>query len=95
MDWLLDLSDTNALQRPRRELVPVDTSKGEQHQPSSRAVNPNGKTPAIVDTDGPSGKEAVHFQFAVSSGLEYAANRFRREAERHYAVSSTCPPGSD
>src|SRR3954470_20753046 len=32
------------------ELVPVDTSKGEQHQPSFRAVNPNGKVPAIVDT---------------------------------------------
>ena len=38
------------------ELVPVDTSKGEQHQPSSRAVNPNGKVPAIVDTEGPGGK---------------------------------------
>ena len=31
------------------ELVPVDTLKGEQHLPSFRAVNPNGKTPAIQD----------------------------------------------
>ena len=30
------------------EVVPVDTSKGEQHAPAFRAVNPNGKVPAIV-----------------------------------------------
>jgi GST-like protein len=33
------------------ELVPVDTRKGEQHTPAFRAVNPNGKVPAIVDGD--------------------------------------------
>jgi len=31
------------------ELVPVDTLKGEQHAPAYRAINPNGKTPAIED----------------------------------------------
>ncbi|WP_421998639.1 glutathione S-transferase family protein [Reyranella sp.] len=31
------------------ELVPVDTRKGEQHQPEYLAVNPNAKVPAIVD----------------------------------------------
>ncbi|RTE64322.1 glutathione S-transferase family protein [Amphritea opalescens] len=31
------------------ELVPVDTLKGEQHTPEYRAINPNGKTPAIED----------------------------------------------
>jgi GST-like protein len=31
------------------ELVPVDTAKGEQHTPEFRAVNPNGKLPAIED----------------------------------------------
>ena len=34
------------------EVVPVDTRKGEQHAASFRAVNPNGKLPAIIDTDG-------------------------------------------
>jgi GST-like protein len=43
------------------ETVPVDTSKGEQHAPAFRAINPNGKVPAIVDTEGPGGKEARVF----------------------------------
>ena len=115
------------------ETVPVDTSKGEQHAPGFRAINPNGKVPAIIDTDGPGGREvrvfdstaillylaektgkflgaaddrpellswllfiasglgpfsgqAVHFQHAAPEGLDYARNRFRREAERHYQV---------
>lgn len=114
------------------ELIPVDTSKGEQHLPAFRAINPNGKVPAIVDTDGPGGKETRVFDssaillylaeksgrflgdpqhraellswlFFISSGLgpfsgqavhfermapklEYAVNRYRREAERHYEV---------
>jgi GST-like protein len=115
------------------EVIPVDTSKGEQHTPAFRTINPNGKVPAIVDTDGPGGKEvrvfdstailiylaektgtflgapedrpellswllfiasglgpfsgqAVHFQFIAPEGLDYAANRYRRESERHYQV---------
>src|ERR1700741_1255113 len=38
------------------QVVPVDTSKGEQHTPEFRAINPNGKVPAIADTEGPGGK---------------------------------------
>lgn len=115
------------------ETIPVDTNKGEQHTPTFRAINPNGKVPAIVDTDGPGGTEvrvfdstailiylaekttkflgapqdrpellswllfiasglgpfsgqAVHFQYAAPDGLDYAVNRYRREAERHYQV---------
>jgi len=45
----------------RYEAIPVDTSKGEQHAPTFRAINPNGKVPAIVDTEGPGGKEARVF----------------------------------
>jgi len=113
--------------------IPVDTSRGEQYASSFLAINPNAKVPAIVDTDGPGGKEvrvfdstaillylaeksgdflgppqdrpellswllflasglgpfsgqAVHFQFAAPEGLDYAVNRYRREAERHYQV---------
>lgn len=115
------------------ETIPVDTSRGEQHGPDFLAINPNGKVPAIVDTEGPGGREArvfdstaillylaektgkfggaaddrpellswllflasglgpfsgqaVHFQFAAPEGLDYARNRYRREAERHYQV---------
>jgi len=33
------------------EMVPVDTRKGEQHSPAFLAINPNAKTPALVDGD--------------------------------------------
>jgi GST-like protein len=33
------------------ELKPIDTRKGEQHSAEFLAINPNGKTPAIVDGD--------------------------------------------
>jgi len=38
------------------EVIPIDTSRGEQHRADFRAINPNGKVPAIVDTDGPGGR---------------------------------------
>lgn len=43
------------------EVVPVDTSKGEQHSAGFRAINPNGKVPAIIDTEGPGGGEVRVF----------------------------------
>jgi GST-like protein len=33
------------------ELVPIDTRKGEQHEAAYLAINPNAKTPALVDGD--------------------------------------------
>ena len=55
------------------EVVPVDTRKGEQHAPGFRAVNPNGKVPAIVDTDGPGGAETRVFD--SSAILLYLAEK--------------------
>jgi GST-like protein len=43
------------------ETIPIDTSKGEQHSPAYRAINPNGKVPAIVDTEGPGGRDVRVF----------------------------------
>ena len=43
------------------EAIPVDTAKGEQHAHSFRAINPNGKVPAIVDDEGLGGKQARVF----------------------------------
>ena len=124
------------------EVVPVDTSKGEQHSPEFRQINPNSKVPAIVDDDGPGGKEArvfdsnaillyladktgkfggspddrpellswlffiasglgpfsgqaVHFQLFAPAGSDYAVNRYRREAERHYQVVDDHLAGRD
>jgi GST-like protein len=37
------------------ELVPVNLRKGEQRNLSFLRISPNGKIPAIVDTDGPGG----------------------------------------
>jgi len=59
------------------QLVPVDTAKGEQHAPGFRAVNPNGKVPAIVDTEGPGGREARVFDSsAILLYLGEKAGRF-------------------
>jgi len=33
------------------ELVPIDTRKGEQHDPAFISINPNAKTPALIDGD--------------------------------------------
>jgi glutathione S-transferase len=35
---------------------------------------------------GPFSGQAVHFQFVAPEGSDYARNRYRREAERHYQV---------
>jgi GSH-dependent disulfide-bond oxidoreductase len=58
------------------EIVPVDTRKGEQHTAEFRAVNPNGKLPAIIDTDGPGGEPARIFD--SSAILLYLGDKIGR-----------------
>jgi len=41
---------------------PVDITKGEQHRPEFLAINPNGRIPAIIDQDGPSGRPLRVFE---------------------------------
>ena len=55
------------------EIVPIDTGKGQQHQADFRKINPNGKVPAIVDTEGPGGKETCVFD--SSAILLYLAEK--------------------
>jgi GSH-dependent disulfide-bond oxidoreductase len=40
----------------------IDISKNDQFKPEFLAVNPNGKIPAIVDSDGPDGKPISVFE---------------------------------
>jgi GST-like protein len=53
------------------ELVPVDTRKGEQHSPGYRSINPNSKTPSIVD-----GEAAIFDSSAILLYLAEKTGRF-------------------
>ncbi len=44
---------------------------------------------------GPFSGQAVHFQYAAPEGLDYAVNRYRREADRHYQVLNDHLEGRD
>ena len=69
------------------ELIPVNLQKREQHEPAFLKINPNGKIPAIIDTDGPEGRTLTLAEsgailiylsnktgsFVPSSAHEYAA----------------------
>jgi Glutathione S-transferase len=68
------------------EVIPVDTSKGEQHLATFRAINPNGKVPAVVDTQGPGGKKvrvfdstAILIYLAEKTGMFLGAPEDRPE----------------
>jgi hypothetical protein len=67
------------------EAVPIDTSKGEQHTPVFRAINPNGKVPAIVDTD------ARHDRSLLLANPERPQNH---DISRRSGVgrAASCPP---
>ncbi|HEY7218773.1 MAG TPA: glutathione S-transferase N-terminal domain-containing protein [Candidatus Binatia bacterium] len=44
------------------EVHPVNIGQGDQFKPEYLAINPNNKIPAIIDTDGPSGKPFTLFE---------------------------------
>ena len=70
------------------DLVPVDTRRGEQHAPAFRAINPNGKLPAIVDTEGPDGEKLSIFESgAILMYLADKAGRlFPADHQKRYRV---------
>ena len=111
------------------EPVPVDTRRGQQHEKAFRAINPNGKVPALVDGEavifdsnaillylaektgrflpregdasrgallswlffiasgvGPFSGQAVHFRHFAKDRNEYAFERYRFEAQRHWQI---------
>ncbi len=43
-------------------VIPVNLGAGEQNSPEFRAINPNGKIPALVDPEGPDGEKLVVFE---------------------------------
>lgn len=66
------------------ERAPVDVQRGEQHAPACLAINPNGKTPAIVDGNGPSST-------AMRSCCTWPSRRGNSRADRNRAAN--CCPG--
>lgn len=53
-------------------VVPVDIMQGAQDLPAFRAINPNGKIPALVDEDAPGGAVTVFESAAI---LQYLGRR--------------------
>jgi GSH-dependent disulfide-bond oxidoreductase len=72
------------------EVVPIDTSKGQQHLAPFREINPNCKVPAIVDTEGPGGKTVRVFD--SSAILLYLPTKPASFLERQ-KISRNCCPG--
>ena len=68
------------------EVAPVDTRKGEQHEAAFRAINPNAKTPALVDGDAVVfDSNAILLYLAEKTGSFLPANTPQARAEMYSA----------
>ncbi|MBU1352482.1 MAG: glutathione S-transferase N-terminal domain-containing protein [Gammaproteobacteria bacterium] len=66
------------------EVVPVDTRRGEQHDPAFLAINPNAKTPALVDGDAVVfDSNAILLYLAEKTGLFLPQNTPAARAAMH------------
>ena len=64
------------------ELMPVDTRKGDQHLPEFTAINPNAKTPALVDGDAVVfDSTAILLYLAEKTGMFLPANTPAQRAQ--------------
>jgi GST-like protein len=73
------------------EIIPVNIGDGDQFKPEFLEISPNNRIPAIVDTDGPGGKEIAIFETgAILYYLAQKTGMFMPDAASdpagHYAV---------
>ncbi|HEY2776254.1 MAG TPA: glutathione S-transferase N-terminal domain-containing protein [Candidatus Binatia bacterium] len=67
--------------------IAVDIGQGEQNTPEFRAINPNGKIPAIVDHDAAGGPLAIFESGAIMIHLAEQHRRFLSSEPRARAVA--------
>lgn len=68
----------------------INLTEGEQHDPDFLRVNPNGKIPAIIDTDGPGDRPITLFESGAI--LHYLADKTGRllPADPHLRWRASC-----
>jgi GST-like protein len=58
------------------EIHMVNLGQGDQRKPEYLAINPNGKIPALIDTEGPNGLVVVFESGAILEYLAHKSGRF-------------------